>query len=230
MPSEDDRVRRDDEIRGHVMDELTYDPAVTVHVLAVVVEDGCVTLTGTAGSYGARPAAAEAAWRVVGVAGVHNDITVEPNRLGMPSDGEIAAALRERLDQLALVPSGRMTVSVHDGVVTLAGSVDWHFQRKAARQAAEKTNGIREVKQKIMINRSHASPQEITMAIRKALTRSAQVGGNHIQVFVDGAHVTLSGTARTFAERQAAEEVAYRAWGVTDVTDNIVIQPSQVAG
>ena len=218
-------MRLDEEIRGHVVDEMTYDPAVTVRDLSVVVEDGCVTLTGAADSYGTRQAATEAAWRVVGVAGVHNDIIVDTDLLGTRSDEEIAADLRERLDKEFRIPRGRITVSVHDGVVTMIGTVDWHFQRKAAREAAEKTNGVREVKQKIVINRSHASPQEITAAIRKALDRSAPVEGSRIQVFVDGAHVTLSGTARSFSERQAAEEAAYRARGVTDVTDNIVIQP-----
>lgn len=41
----------------------------------------------------------------------------------------------------------------------------------------------------------------------------------------DGGHVTLSGTARSFAERQEAENTAWRARGVTEVTDNIAIQP-----
>jgi osmotically-inducible protein OsmY len=44
-------------------------------------------------------------------------------------------------------------------------------------------------------------------------------------VIVDGGHVTLAGEARSFAERQAAEDAAWRARGVTDVTDNIAIQP-----
>jgi osmotically-inducible protein OsmY len=230
MQSEDDRTRRDEEIRGHVTDEMTYDPAVAIRDLSVVVEDGCVTLTGAADSYGTRQAAVEAAWRIGGVAGVDNAIVVDPNLPGMPADEEIAADVRARLDKDPLVPRGRIMVSVHDGVVTMMGTVDWHFQRKAARKAAEKTNGVREVKQKIVINRSHASPQEIMAAIRKALDRSAQVEGSRIQVFVDGGHVTLSGTARSFSERQAAEEAAYRARGVTDLTDNIVIQPFQAAG
>jgi osmotically-inducible protein OsmY len=51
------------------------------------------------------------------------------------------------------------------------------------------------------------------------------VEAGNIQVFVDGGHVTLSGKARSFAERQAAEEAAWRARGVTNVTDNIAIRP-----
>ena len=39
-----------------------------------------------------------------------------------------------------------------------------------------------------------------------------------------GAHVTLTGTVRSAAERQAAEDAAWRAQGVTDVTDHLAIQ------
>jgi len=218
-------VRGDAEIRSDVMDEIAYDPAVTVHDIAVIVEDGLVTLTGTADSYGTRQAAVDAAWRISGVRDVINTIVVDPTLLGVPTDDEIAADVRERLEKDFLVPKGRITVEVHDGVVTLAGTVDWHFQREAVREEAEDAKGVRDVNNEIEIDRSHASPQQIQSSIQKALTRSAQVNASNIQVAVDEGHVTLSGTARSFAEQQEAENAAWRARGVTDVTDRIVIQP-----
>jgi osmotically-inducible protein OsmY len=218
-------VRGDADIRRDVMDEIAYDPAVTVHDIAVIVEDGLVTLTGTADSYGTRQAAVDAAWRVSGVRDVINSIVVDPTLLGVPTDEEIAADVRERLEKDFLVPKGRITVSVHDGVVTLAGTVDWHFQREAVREEAADAKGVRDVNNEIEIDRSHASPDEIQSSIRKALTRNAQVDASNIQVAVDEGHVTLSGTARSFAEQQEAEDAAWRARGVTDVTDKIVIQP-----
>jgi osmotically-inducible protein OsmY len=218
-------MTRDAETRADVMEEMVYDPAVTVRDISVVVENGYVTLAGVADSYGTRQAAEEAAWRVGGVVGVDNEIIVDPNLLGLPNDEEIAADLRGRLDKDFLVPKGRITVSVHDGVVTLTGTVSWHFQREAAREEAEDARGVRDVNNEIVIDRSRSTPQDISAAIQKALARNAQVEGNQIQVYVDGGHVTLTGTVHTFTERQAAEDAAYRARGVTDVTDNIAIQP-----
>jgi osmotically-inducible protein OsmY len=218
-------MTRDAEIRNNVIEEMIYDPAVTVRDISVVVQNGFVTLTGVADSYGTRQASGEAAWRVAGVVGVDNEIIVDPNLLGLPTDAEIAAYLRERMDKDFLVPKNRITVAVHDGVVTLTGTVDWHYQREAAREEAEDANGVRDVNNEITIDRSHSTPQEISASIQKALARSAEIEGSHIQVFVDGGHVTLTGTARTFTERQAAEDAAYRARGVTDVTDNVAIQP-----
>jgi osmotically-inducible protein OsmY len=218
-------VKSDAQIRADVIDEMAYDPAVTVRDVAVVAERGIVTLSGVADSYGTRQAAERAAWRVGGVIGVNNNIIVDPSMLGMPTDDEIAAYLRDRMEKDFLVPKGRITVSVRDGVVTLRGTVDLHLQREAAYEEAEDARGVRGVNNEITIGPSQASPQEITSAIQKALTRDAQVESSHIQVIVDGGHVTLAGEARSFAERQAAEDAAWRARGVTDVTDNIAIQP-----
>jgi osmotically-inducible protein OsmY len=218
-------VRSDAQIRADVIDEMAYDPAVTVRDVAVVVEGGVVTLTGVVDSYGTMQAAEKAAWRVGGVIGVNSEIVVDPALLGMPTDEEIAVYLRDRMEKDFLVPKGRITVSVRDGIVTLRGTVDLHLQREAAYEEAADAMGVRGVNNAITIGPAQASPQEISSAIQKALTRDAQVEADHVQVIVDGGHVTLSGKARSFAERQAAEDAAWRARGVTDVTDNIAIQP-----
>src|SRR5262245_46074984 len=125
-------LRSDAAIRADVIDEMAYDPAVTVRDVAVVVEGGFVTLSGVADSYGTRQAAQQSAWRVAGVVGVYNNILVDPTLLGMPTDEQIAAYLRDRMEKDFLVPKGRITVSVRDGVVTLGGNVDSHYQREAA--------------------------------------------------------------------------------------------------
>jgi osmotically-inducible protein OsmY len=103
--------------------------------------------------------------------------------------------------------------------------VDWHLQRQVARESAEGAKGVRDLKNEITIDRWHATPGEIEAGIQKALVRSAQVDASNIRVAVDGGHVTLSGTARSFAERRDAEDAAWRARGVTEVTVHITIQP-----
>src|SRR5689334_16953932 len=98
-------MRRDEEIRGHLVDEMVYDPTVTVHDLSIVVEHGHVILNGVVDWYGTRKAAEQAAWRVSGVTSVRNDIVVQPGPIGV-ADDVIAADLRERLDKEFLVPGG----------------------------------------------------------------------------------------------------------------------------
>jgi osmotically-inducible protein OsmY len=219
-------LENDAEIRSNIRDEMSYDPAVTANDIAVFVENGVVTLTGVADSYGTRTATGLAAWRVLGVREVINKIVVDPSLLGQPTDGEIADDLRQRLDRDFLVPKGRISVSVTDGVVTLQGAVKWHLQREAAVEEAEDTAGVRSVVNLMVIDRSAASPTNVDGDIKKALMRNAQVDAGNIQVTADGGNVTLSGTVRSFAERQEAEDAAWRANGVLTVTDNITIEPS----
>jgi osmotically-inducible protein OsmY len=215
----------DADIRKSIVEELDFDPAVTAHDIAVVVDGGVVTLTGVADSYGTRRAAENAAWRIRGVRDVFNQIVVDPTLLGAPTDAELAADVRNRLENNFLVPRGRIQVSAHDGVVTLTGTVDWHFQREAAHESTELAKGVRDIRNLIAIDRWHATPGEIEASIQKALVRSAQVDAGNIHVAVDGGHVTLTGTARSFAERRDAVDAAWRARGVTQVSDHIIIRP-----
>lgn len=218
-------VTNDAQLRDSIIDEMDYDPAVTVNDIAVIVNDGVVTLDGIADSYGTRRAAEQAAWRVYGVRDIIDNVVVSPRLLGEPADDQIAADLRQRLEKDFLVPKGRISVSVEDGVATLKGTVRWHIQREAALEEAEDTTGVRLVSNLIEIDRSAPSPKNVTSDIQKALTRNAQVDAGNIQVTADGGHVTLSGTARSGVEREQAIDAAWRASGVTDVTNNIAIQP-----
>ena len=79
-------VKSDAEIRADVIDEMAYDPAVTVRDVAVVVEGGIVTLSGVADSYGTRQAAEQAAWRVGGVIGA-GSVSVAHGTEGPPPTG-----------------------------------------------------------------------------------------------------------------------------------------------
>jgi osmotically-inducible protein OsmY len=213
------------DIRRDIIEEMEYDPAVTVHDIAVVVENGVVTLSGVADSYGTRQAAEDAALRVIGVRQVFNNIIVDPQLLGVPTDSEIANDVRNRIDRDILVPKGKVTVSVSDGIVTLTGSVPWQFQRAAAGDEARGARGVRLVNNMMALEQARVVPGDIEDSIRKALVRNAQVDADHIRVSVNGAHVTLTGTARSWAERTEAEDAAWRARGVVDVTDQIAVQP-----
>jgi osmotically-inducible protein OsmY len=59
--------KSDARITQDVMDELAWDPTVTVADLLVSTNQGRVTLTGTVDTYGTTLEAEDAAYRVVGV-------------------------------------------------------------------------------------------------------------------------------------------------------------------
>lgn len=215
----------DAELRNNVKDEIHYDSAAKVTDIVVVAEKGRITLEGLADSYGSRMAAVNAAWRVYGVTDVVDKIAVNPGLLGRPTDEEIAADLRRRIEKDFLIPKGRISVNVVDGIVTLTGTVNLHIERQAAKEEAKDTVGVRMVKNLIEINRSAASPAAITGDIHKALVRNARVDADSVQVTASGGTVTLTGSVHSFAERQEAEDAAWRAGGVTEVIDEIAITP-----
>jgi len=212
-------------VQENVIEEMEYDPEVEVTDIGVVSKDGVVTLMGVARAFGSRTAAERAAWRIGGVRDVIDKIVIDLPPVDRFADAEIQAHLQARLDKDFLVPKGRITVSVLDGVVTLTGAVKHHIQREAAREEAEGTKGVRDVINLITIDHASPSPTNIEGAIRKALTRDAQLDAKNIRVKADGGSVTLEGTVQSYAERREAEDAAWRAKGTTEVVNNIAILP-----
>src|SRR5689334_1625560 len=74
--------KTDDRITQDVLDELAWDPAVTLVDLSVSTDHGQVRLNGTADTFGTKLEAENAAYRVSGVTSVDNQIFVDPAILG----------------------------------------------------------------------------------------------------------------------------------------------------
>ena len=215
-------ARKDSDIRDDVYTELAWDPKVTIANLDVGVHDGYVTLTGTAATFATKYAAAAAAYRVYGVKDVDNVILVDPAAFGLRTDAQIAADVRSMLALDLEVPDTRITVSVLDGVVTLGGDVDYYFQRDAAEDDAASILGVRDVISNIAVL-EQASALNIDDQIVAAFARNGELFDDNVSVTTNGHSVTLGGTVRYWSEYDEAEDVAWRAPGVTSVTNNVVV-------
>jgi osmotically-inducible protein OsmY len=218
-------VRTDVEIQQDVLEELRWDPEVEPSDVGVEVDDGVVTLTGTVDAFIQRWAAERAALRIAGVRAVANDIVVKPP--GTRTDTDIAKDVADALESNSLVPQGRIKVMVEDGWVTLEGEVEWWRQREETEDAVRRIRGVEGVTNLIIVKpvQTDVSPDEIKRGIERALVRTAELDASRIQVMVEGGHVTLTGTVHSWAERVVAEQAAWRAPGVTSVTNRIVVRP-----
>jgi osmotically-inducible protein OsmY len=215
-------ARNDSDIRADVLAEMAWDPQVTVADIDATVNDGYVTLTGVASTYATKDAATDAAYRVYGVKDVDNDIIVDPAAFGLRSDEQIAADVRSMLALDLDVPNTRITLSVLDGVVTLSGDVDYFFQRDDAEDDAASIAGVRDVIDTIAVLEQPMAA-DIADQIASAFARNGDLFDDNVSVTANGHSVTLSGTVRYWSEYDEAEDVAWRAPGVTSVTNDIVV-------
>lgn len=217
-------IRTDEEIRSEVIEELKWDPRIQSNEIGVATKDGVVTLTGWVDSYLKKVAAEEAAFRVPGVKAVANDIEVRLPGFAERTDADLAAAVVNALKWDAGIPADKVDVTVSQGWVTLKGEVVYYFQKIDAERAARRIAGVKGVTNLITV-KPHPLPSDLKQSIEKALIRNAETDAKHITVEVQGSKVILRGTVRSYAEKQAAEDTAWSAPGVTEVDNRIVVSP-----
>lgn len=216
--------RDDFGIQQDVLEELDWEPIINAAGIGVTVKDGVVTLTGSVDSYAEKREAERVALRLKGVTAVANELEVSVKTAGRRSDADIAWAAVNAIKWNVFVPDEMIKVKVEDAWVTLQGEVDWNYQRDRAERAVRPLIGVRGVTNLVKV-RPQVSPDDVKGRIRKALDRMALEDAQSITVSVNGSEVTLSGTVRSYGERNEAEKAAWAAPGVTEVHDQIGVKP-----
>lgn len=206
-------------VRNAVVQQLDWDPEVDASGVGVAAKDGVVTLTGTVPTYFDKLAAERVAKGVRGVRGVANDLEV---RLRLATtDAEIAAEAVRALRLRHNVPP-EVQVAVHDGHVTLTGTVTWLFQRQQAERAVRHVKGVRGVFNHITV-RAVSTARDVRHRIVEALHRNADVNARHIDVTVDGNIATLKGSVGSYMQYESAARAAAAAPGITKVDNQVQI-------
>jgi len=217
-------MRSDSEIKRDVEDELKWNPDIESTDIAVAVKKGVVTLTGFVASYMQKYQAEQAAKRIAGVVGVANDIEVRLPSIDERPDPEIARDAVAEIKMRLPISWERIKPVVKNGWITLEGEVEWDYQRQTAQDAVRSVKGVKGVTNSIQI-KPQANPSDIKKKIEEAFRRNAEIDASGIQVEAHGGEVVLKGTARSWAERDAAERAAWAAPGVTKVDDRISVIP-----
>lgn len=213
-------MKTDLQIQRDVMAELNWEPAIDAAHIGVEVEDGVVTLAGRVNSFAEEWDAERTAQRVSGVQAIAINLEVVLPGPSQRSDADIAHAAGNVLQWTTNLPRGTIQVVVEGGWVTLTGSVEWDYQRRAAEAAIRNLVGVTGLSDQIII-RPTVSIGVVQAQIENAMRRRTFAGAHQIQVEVAGANVVLSGTAENWAARDLACHSAWSTPGVHHVVDNI---------
>ena len=145
LPS--DAKTADPEIAKRIADMFDWSALIPKDKLAVKVEHGWVTLTGTVDGYYQRKSAGDLVSRISGVRGVSNQIAIK--ELPSPADvkDRIMAAFRRNAD----LDASTITVTSDGHTVKLGGKVHAWYERQIAERAAWSAPGVSRVEDNIMV-------------------------------------------------------------------------------
>jgi len=121
----------------------------------------------------------------------------------------------------------KISVTVNNGVVTLAGEVDSYAKKLAADLAVRRVVGVKEVVDNIKVKLPDSfklTDEEIGRKAIHAIELNVSIPRDSINVKVHDGSITLTGEVDWAYQREAAKEEIYHLRGVVWVDDQITIK------
>ena len=194
------------------------------------VEDGIITLTGTAGLYQNKLDAANKVKKIANVSGVRNNIAVEGENV---PDAQLQLKLQKKLayDRVGYRDNAfnYIALTVKDGVVTLSGDAMWDPPMDSALAIVARTPGVAGVVNDVKVLPVSNFDDSIRMRTARAIYRDSVLGRyasdpvDPIRIVVDNGHVTLYGTVQSTMDKNIAGIRANSVAGSFSVQNNLVV-------
>jgi hyperosmotically inducible protein len=190
-------------------------------VKVAVDNNGVATLSGTVDFYQYKADADKKAHKVKGVKAVRNDIEVGGETV---PDQQLQEKLQQAVNYARVgygtTAFNTVTVSVHDGDVTLGGNVHDYMDRNAILSLVSTTKGVKDVTDNIEVDPASIMDDQIRVAVARAVYGDPQLNkyainpGKPIRIQVKNGNVELYGTV----DSKSDKDLAYlRANGVPGV-------------
>jgi osmotically-inducible protein OsmY len=137
----------DDQIAKRAIDIMSWDTTIPAEKIQVRVQDGWVTLSGSANWWYQKLDAENAVRKLSGVKGITNSIEVKPRVAATDVKQRIENALKRNAE----VEAGAIKVTVSGGTVTLEGKVKAWYERDLAERTAWSAPGVSAVNDRIAV-------------------------------------------------------------------------------
>jgi osmotically-inducible protein OsmY len=150
----------------------------------------------------------------------------------MKSDTQIQQDVIAELKWEPSVDAAHIGVEVHDGIVTLAGHVSSHAEKWDAERAAQRVSGVNGLAVEIDVKLPGSSKRDdadIARSAENVLQWTTYLPENSVKVMVENGWITLTGTVDWGYQRRYAVKAVRHLMGVTGVSDQIAVKPSEVA-
>lgn len=142
------------------------------------------------------------------------------------SDTRLLADVAEELKFDPSIDSSKVQIGVHDGIVTLSGTVPSYWQKVQAEKVVRRVSGVRGIANDLTVDilgTFKRDDSDIARTAANALEWHSDLPKT-IQVTVNNGWVTLTGTVDWNFQKEEAERVVKSLSGVKAVINNIQIK------
>jgi osmotically-inducible protein OsmY len=149
----------------------------------------------------------------------------------MKSNEQLQQDVMEALKWEPQLNATEIGVIVHDGIVSLTGTVDNYNKKIAAESAVKEVSGVKAVVEKIEVRYPSTltkTDDQIAADVLKSLQNYWNVPDERIKVKVEHGWVTLTGDVTWNYQKDAARRAIENIPGVKGVSNNILIRSQYV--
>ena len=208
-------------LKAFLTDKLGVNP-VAGH-LKINLTDSALTVEGITESVALKKKTLLFAMSIDGVDGVVDRLRVKPSK--RMSDDEIKVHVYHSFSSEPTLRGSSIEAEIKDGVIDIEGVVGSLTHKRLAGVLAWWVPGTMDV-----INSLEVEPpeqdtdDEIADALKIIFDKDSLIDAGAIKISTRNCVVTLEGTAKSEAEKDAAEEDAWYTWGVNDVINRINVE------
>ena len=226
----------DDRIESSAKKSYVFQHYLTDDSIKIESQNGVVTLTGTVAEGSHIGLARDTVSGLPDVKSVDNLLTVKGEAPAEHSDTWIALKVKTALVFHRNVRATKTDVNVKDGIVTLSGEASSTAQKELTAEYAKDVDNVKEVKNEMTVAKNPDKPDQtigdmiddasITAQVMTSLMNHRSTRPVNTRVATRNGEVTLTGIARSEAEKALIAKLAADIQGVVSVKNQMTVDDS----